>query len=253
MGEQVIAWDIETVPDLEAVARVHGLRPGEAEAAKEALGDKFPRHPFHEIVCIGAVIAEKVDEVWHVKTIGAPHTGDRSETDLITAFVDKVAALKPRLVSFNGHGFDLPVLRYRAMMHRIHAPGLSYRPYFHRYTDDAVDLCDVLASFAPGSKIKLDELCRSLNLPGKPEGIDGSQVDQYVRDGRIQEVADYCECDVISTYRLWLLHELFKGALTPTEYEQSEFILSNFITARLSDKPHWVKHQPSVPCPLTPI
>jgi predicted PolB exonuclease-like 3'-5' exonuclease len=71
---------------------------------------------------------------------------------LIAAFVDKIAQLKPQLVTFNGSSFDLPVLRYRAMVHEVPAAGLSVRPYFHRYTDDAVDLCDVLSSFAPGQK-----------------------------------------------------------------------------------------------------
>ena len=45
-------------------------------------------------------------------------------------------------MTFNGSSFDLPVLRYRAMVHKVTAIGLSARPYFNRYTDDAVDLCD---------------------------------------------------------------------------------------------------------------
>jgi predicted PolB exonuclease-like 3'-5' exonuclease len=101
------------------------------------------------------------------------------------------------------------------------------RPYFKRYTDDATDLCDVLSSFDSRSKMKLNDLCRALNLPGKPDGIDGSQVEQLFAEGRIAEVADYCECDVVSTYRLWLLHELFKGAISAEEHERSELALSD--------------------------
>jgi 3'-5' exonuclease len=70
--------------------------------------------------------------------------------------------------------------------------------------------------------MRLNDLCRALNLPGKPDGIDGSQVEQLFAEGRIAEVADYCECDVVSTYRLWLLHELFKGAISAEEHERSE-------------------------------
>src|SRR5947209_16122063 len=109
MLEHVIVWDLETVPDLEAVARVHELPELTIEAAQEALGDKFPKLPFHQIVCIGALIAEKADDAWCVKAIGAPHIGDRPEKELITGLVEKIAAVKPRLVSYNGHGFDLPV------------------------------------------------------------------------------------------------------------------------------------------------
>ena len=124
------------------------------------------------------------------------------ERDLIAAFVDKIAALSPQKVTFNGSSFDLPVLRYRAMVHKVPAMGLSARPYFHRYTDDAIDLCDVLSSFAPGAKSTLHELCRVMGLPGKPNGINGAEVDQYYRDGRIREIADYCESDVLNTYRV---------------------------------------------------
>ena len=79
-----------------------------------------------------------------------------------TAFCEKIAELTPQLVTFNGNSFDLPVLRYRAMVHGVSAPGLSTRPYFHRYTEDAVDLCDPLSSFSPGGKSsRLRPLCSS--------------------------------------------------------------------------------------------
>jgi predicted PolB exonuclease-like 3'-5' exonuclease len=88
----------------------------------------------------------------------------------------RIEELKPQLVTFNGSSFDLPVLRYRAMVHAIAAPGLSARPYFHRYTDDAVDLCDILGSFSSQGKVTLHELCRVMGLPGKPDGISGGEV-----------------------------------------------------------------------------
>jgi hypothetical protein len=78
----------------------------------------------------------------------------------------------------------------------------------------------------------MHSVSRALNLPGKPDGIDGSQVEQLFAEGRIAEVADYCECDVVSTYRLWLLHELFKGAISVEEHDRSELALSDLIIAR---------------------
>jgi predicted PolB exonuclease-like 3'-5' exonuclease len=74
-----------------------------------------------------------------IDAVGAPHVGERTEKQLISAFVDKIAELSPQLVTFNGNTFDLPVLRYRAMINSVSAPGLSARPYFNRYTDDALD------------------------------------------------------------------------------------------------------------------
>jgi predicted PolB exonuclease-like 3'-5' exonuclease len=85
-----------------------------------------------------------------------------------------------------------------------------------------VDLCDVLSSFSYGAKVKLDELSRIMGLPGKPDGIDGSQVEIYFNAGRIQEIADYCKSDVINTYRLWLRPELFCGRLDQKQFEYSE-------------------------------
>ena len=161
-----------------------------------------------------------------------PHVGDRSERALIVAFVEKIAELKPQLVTFNGSSFDLPVVRYRAMVHKVPAPGLLARPYFHRYTDDAVDLCDVLSSFAPGAKAGLHELCRVMGLPGKPDAFNGADVYRHFREGRIREIADYCESDVVNTYRLWLRHELFQGNLTGTAFETSEASLTEFINVR---------------------
>ena len=90
----------------------------------------------------------------------------------------KIAQTSPQLVTFNGASFDLPVLRYRAMAHGVAAPGFYARAYFHRYTDDAIDLCDVLSSFSSQAKATLHELCRVMGLPGKPDGINGAEVEK---------------------------------------------------------------------------
>ena len=117
---------------------------------------------------------------------------------------------------------------------KVPALGLSARPYFKRYTDDATDLCDVLSSFSHGAKSTLHELCRVMGLAGKPEGINGAEVEKYFREGRIREIADYCESDVVNTYRVWLRHELFQGKLTNAAFEASEGCLQEFIKARSS-------------------
>jgi predicted PolB exonuclease-like 3'-5' exonuclease len=241
-GRHVLVWDLETVPDLDAVARMHGrvMTPAEAEAA---LGDKFPPLPLHKIVCIGALIAQHHAEGWRVRSLGAPHSGLRPEHELLTSFIERLTALRPQLVSFNGHGFDLPVLRYRAMIHKVSAPTLESRGIFRRYGEEALDLCDVLSSFDGRGKVGLDALCRILALPGKPGGVDGSAVAQYVKDGRIQDVADYCESDVVNTYRVWLRHELFKGRLTQLHFDASEANLVAFIGE--AQKPHLSSHLPT--------
>lgn len=228
----VIVWDLETVPDLGGFAAANDLVGKSDAEVREAIGDKFPKHIYHSIVCIGALIAHREPDHWAVDAVGAPHVGERTEKELITAFCDKIAELSPQLVTFNGNSFDLPVLRYRAMVHGVSAPGLYTRPYFHRYTEDAVDLCDALSSFSSQSKATLHEIGRVMGLPGKPKGIDGSEVERHFREGKIEEIAEYCETDVVGTYQVWLRYELFRGTLSQTAFAASERSLVDFMAAR---------------------
>jgi predicted PolB exonuclease-like 3'-5' exonuclease len=239
MAEQtVVVWDLETVPDLAAAARMLDLGAAPEAKVREALGSGFPKHPLHKIVCIGALVATRQPEGWRVDALGAPHIGERTESKLISDFIEKIGQLLPQLVTFNGHSFDLPVLRYRAMVNRVSAGGLEVRLYFHRYTDDALDLLDALSSYVPGAKVKLDEISKILGLSGKPEGFDGSRVEEMVLAGQIEEVARYCESDVLNTYRVWLIYELFRGSINANELEWSEMQIRDFVVTRKTANPH---------------
>jgi predicted PolB exonuclease-like 3'-5' exonuclease len=238
MTNKVIIWDLETVPDLRGFAAANGLVSKPDAEIREVLGNRFPKHIYHSILCIGALVAHRENNHWTVDALGAPHIGERTEKQLITAFCDKIAELNPQLVTFNGNSFDLPVLRYRAMINKVSAPGLSARPYFNRYTEDALDLCDVLSSFAPHTKASLNELSKIMGMPGKPDNIDGSEVEQHFLDGKIKEIADYCETDVVNTYRVWLRYELFRGRLDEVGFKTSELNLIEFITRHENTKQH---------------
>jgi 3'-5' exonuclease len=238
MINSVIFWDLETIPDLRGFAVANDLVGKTDAEIREVLGSKFPKHIYHSILCIGALVAYRVNEHWVVDALGAPYVGERTEKQLITAFCDKIAELKPQLVTFNGNSFDLPVLRYRAMINEVSAPGLSARPYFNRYTEDALDLCDVLSSFVPHTKASLNELSKIMGMPGKPDNIDGSEVEQYFLDGKIKEIADYCETDVVNTYRVWLRYELFRGRLDEVGFEASELNLVEFIKRHENTEQH---------------
>jgi len=189
MSNNVIVWDLETVPDLGGFAAANDLMGKSDAEVREAIGDKFPKHIYHSIICIGALVAHQENGHWTVDALGAPHVGERSEKSLISTFVDRIADLTPQLVTFNGASFDLPVLRYRAMVNGVAAPGLSLRPYFNRYTEDAIDLCDVLSSFSPQGKATLHELCRVMGLPGKPDGMSGGEVEKSLNTARVTSSA----------------------------------------------------------------
>jgi 3'-5' exonuclease len=232
MPRTIMVFDLETRLDISAVARAYQLEEGDHAWAISVIGDRFPPPIFHEIICIGALRAVQSDGAWRVDALGAPHIGERTERNLLVDFVAAVEKHRAKLVSFNGSSFDLPVLRYRAGLHEVYAPGLSQLPYFHRYGDASVDLCDVLASYDGRGKVSLDVLCRTWGIPGKPEMIDGSQVSDFAGESRFEEIAQYCEHDVAATYRVWLRHELFTGRLTPDGFAQSERALADFIFER---------------------
>jgi 3'-5' exonuclease len=77
-----------------------------------------------------------------------------------------------------------------------------------------------------------------MGLRGKPNGISGGEVEKYYRDGRIREIAEYCESDVVNTYRVWLRYELFRGRMSEANFQMSELNLIEFIKARGNTKPH---------------
>ena len=177
MPDPVIVFDLETVPDLAAVGRALGLDGRPEAEIRESLGKDFPKLPFHSIACIGALVASFRDDAWGVDALGAPHTDERPEAELIEAFLAKIEALKPKLVTFNGHSFDLPVLHYRAMRHRIQASrywetgdsdrDFKWNNYINRYHARHTDLMDVLSGYQVRARASLDQVAVLLGFPGK--------------------------------------------------------------------------------------
>jgi hypothetical protein len=84
-------------------------------------------------------------------------------------------------------------VEYRAMIHEVFAPGMHKRAYYHRYTDDNVDLCDVLSSFSYGAKVKLDELSRIMGLAHSPIATSSSAT-YVVKDLEIGKPVNSNKC-----------------------------------------------------------
>jgi 3'-5' exonuclease len=106
MKPSLIVWDLETVPDVAGFAAAHDLVGKSDIEVRELIGDKFPKHIYHSIICIGALVAHREDQCWIVDALGAPHVGERSEKGLISSFVERIAELSPQLVTFNGSSLD---------------------------------------------------------------------------------------------------------------------------------------------------
>jgi predicted PolB exonuclease-like 3'-5' exonuclease len=101
MKPSVIVWDLETVPDLSGFAAANDLLGKSDVEVREAIGDKFPKHIYHSIVCIGALVAHQENGRWTVDALGASHIGARFEKAFISSFVDRIATLSPQLVTLH--------------------------------------------------------------------------------------------------------------------------------------------------------
>jgi 3'-5' exonuclease len=93
MPSHILVCDLETVPDLRGFAAANGDDGKSDDEIRAEMGDKFPKHIYHSIICIGALIAHRDNEHWAVDALGAPHIGERSERELITSFVNRIAEL----------------------------------------------------------------------------------------------------------------------------------------------------------------
>ena len=208
-----LVLDIETVID-----------PGLPLPAKAESSNALPPAPFHRIVSIGALW---VDAAYHPIKLGVVGEG-KTEEGVLQDFVRFVEERRPNLVTYNGRGFDLPVIVARCLRH-----GVAFRHYFQqsdvRYrfsTAGHLDLMDFLTDYGATRFVPLDTLTKLIGLPGKV-GVDGKDVGPLVHAGRLDEVHAYCLCDVVQTTGLFLRVQLLRGILDRDAYRQAmEALLS---------------------------
>ncbi|ADC71104.1 3'-5' exonuclease, PolB-like protein [Thioalkalivibrio sp. K90mix] len=248
MSAPILIFDLETVPDIDGARRLHdfeGLSDHEVAEALFALrraqaGTEFLKHPLHRIVSIG-VLYQGGDAL---KLSAFGREGEDSpaptEAELLRQFFDVIDKRTPQLVSWNGGGFDLPVLHYRALVNGVQAPRyweqgdddreFRYNNYLSRFHWRHVDLMDVLAGFQGRAVTSLDMMASLLGFPGKL-GMDGSKVWPAWRDGRQAEIHDYVEHDVLNTYLVWLRFEYMRGNLTDAALASRQQQLAEYLKA----------------------
>jgi len=225
-----LVFDIETVPDVELGRRLLGLEGlDDAQVARamytlqrQRTGSDFLPLEQHRVVAIACVLRNREQlRVWSLGDAGA------SEAELIRRFFDGIDRYTPELVSWNGAGFDLPVLHYRALKAGVAAPrywetgdsdnSFRYNNYLSRYHWRHMDLMDLLSGFQPRARASLADMGALLRIPGKM-GFSGAQVWDAVLAGELPAVRHYCEWDVLNTYLVLLRFELFRGRLDATGY-----------------------------------
>jgi len=244
----VLAFDIETVPDTAGLRRLHGLSAAisDAEVAdmayqrrRQAVGHDFLSLHQHRVVAISCVLRERDGlRIWSLGDV------DEGEGGLIQRFFDGIEKFTPQLVSWNGGGFDLPVLHYRAMIHRVRASRywdlgeddreFRYNNYIGRYHTRHLDLMDLMGMYQ--SRVPLDEFAQLLGFPGKV-GMHGSKVWEAFQAGEVEAIRSYCEADVANTYLVYLRFQLMRGFITDQAYA-SECALARSTIEGLPGE-HW--------------
>ncbi len=246
----VLVFDIETIPDIEGLRKLNGLgdeiSPAQvAELAfhqrRQVTGNDFLQLHVQRVVAISCALRER--DSFRIWSLGSP---EDDEGEIIRRFFEGIEKYTPQIVSWNGGGFDLPVLHYRAMIHGIQAPRywdmgeddreFKWNNYISRYHSRHLDLMYLLALYQPRANAPLDQIAQLVGLPGKL-GMDGSKVWDAFQNGEIDGIRNYCETDVANTYLVYLRFQLMRGALTRVAY-QSECDLVR-ATLSKSDAPHW--------------
>ncbi len=242
-----LVFDIETMPDAELGRRLGFEGDDQAVAAQmlaareEESGSSFLPLEQHRVVAISTLLRSGDQlQVWSLGTVDSP------EDDLVRRFFSGIDKLRPTLVSWNGSGFDLPVLHYRMLRHGVASPGywetgdhdrdFKWNNYLNRYHMRHVDLMDVLAAYQGRGRASLEHVALLLGLPGKL-GMSGEQVFDFWKAGRQTEIRAYCETDVLNTYLVWLRFELIRGQLSASGHADEVARVRDWLAGRT--EPHW--------------
>jgi predicted PolB exonuclease-like 3'-5' exonuclease len=248
----VLAFDVETVPDCAGIRKLYGLPQDlpDGDVAEIAFqkrrvasggSDFLPPH-LQQVIVISCVLRD--DDGVRVFSIGEP---EAKEGPAIQRFFEGINKYLPQIVSWNGRGFDLPVLVARGLIHGVTAAcfwdtgadnkDMKWSNYINRFHDRHLDLMDVLSMYgARGSP--LDEIARLSGLPGKL-GVGGGAVWDSYRSGEIAAIRDYCEADCANTYLLFLRLQLMRCAFTAERYASECALLRATLDKR--PEPHWRK------------
>ena len=246
-----LVFDIETVPDVAFGREYFGLGDLSDEHAAQAMfarrrqqtgGEFLPLHQ-HRVVAVSC--AMRTRESFRVWTLGDPESG---EDELVGRFFEGIERFSPDLGSWNGSGFDLPVLHYRALRHGVQAARYweigdedrdwRFNNYLGRFHWRHVDLMDVLAAYQMRAAARLDEIAVLLGFPGKL-GMSGADVWDAFLEGRIGDIRDYCETDVINTWLVYLRFQRMRGRLTAAEHAAEEARVAEYLAEE--NRPHFRK------------
>jgi 3'-5' exonuclease len=253
MAWPVLVFDIESIPDVDGLRALRGAPADHtdeqvhaawlAERKEKGQSDFMPLH-LQRVLVISCVFrnAEGLRIHSFVDRDG------QSEGKVVQTFFHAVEKHTPQLVSWNGGGFDLPVLHYRGLRHGVEASKywdlgeddreFKWNNYISRYHMRHLDLMDLLAMYSPKNNAPLDAMAKLCGFPGKL-GMDGSQVYAQYLAGQTEDIRRYCETDVMNTYLVYCRFQKMRGGLTEAEYEQEIAMVKETLGNLAPSESHW--------------
>lgn len=238
-----LVLDTESVPDGRLLRLVK--YPGETMTAEEAIeraqaearersltGSDFLPVSFQFPVAVCVIRVGSDFRLQAITCLDAPQFRPREIVRKFWAGLDRV---KAKLVTFNGRGFDLPLLELAAFRY-----GCCGRDYFlnsrNRFNGH-LDLLDWLSNYG-GCRLAggLDLFSKILGKPGKME-MSGDQVYALSREGRFQEINDYCMFDTLDTYFVFLRTRVLTGDLSLEQEHEVVRHAKDWLTAKTAELP----------------
>ena len=227
-----IIVDIETVID-DTILPNHSIEH-----------DGWPDPIAWKIIAIGIISVENLElNSLIVPSIRYLCCGTGDEKQLLEKFWEIIETKNPQIITWNGRSFDMQVLLHRAFKFNIPVTawfqtGDKWNSYRQRYSENwHLDLMDVMAAFGASARSKQDLISKAIGLAGKVD-VSGKDVDELYKDGKIKEIANYCETDVLNLYAIYLRWTFISGAITKISYKDSCDHFKLFLEKESEKKPH---------------
>ncbi|PNK60371.1 3'-5' exonuclease [Psychrobacter sp. FDAARGOS_221] len=243
----ILVFDVETVADIDGARRIYpelaSLNDQDALTALTSLrtqeaGHDFMRLPLHRIVCISVLYIKSGQFSLFSLT-----ADEHSEKEILATFFRAFNDLQslPQLVSWNGSGFDIPVIIYRAMQYDLSVPllfetgdrihSMRFDNYVSRYHDRHLDLMDRFSQYGSSRRESMNLVASLYGLPGKTD-IDGSMVGDLVQREQWHELALYCESDALNTWLIFLRWLRLTGTLNSANFESWQAQTRDYLSTK---------------------
>ena len=261
LPDTVWAFDCEWIPDVKAGRAVYFLGDDLTDdevcnvmwkegGATEDMPRPFLKLILSQVVSIAIFTRTVQDNGEVVVDMFSLPDGNKTmeEREIIERFLHGIGKKQPQLVGFNSHDSDLTILLQRGVACGVRAPSFSKRPnkpwegydYFSKSSEAHIDIRAVLGGWGRGSSPSLHQLAASSGIPGKL-GVDGNQVFDLWKEGKIKEIVDYNECDSLTTYLVWLRMINFSGLISEDQYIVEQRMVFDFLQHGAKEKDHFKK------------